>query len=297
MGNEEKGGKIRVPLLTSCRFCSGTESQRLVFRSKLSGFRGLFPDSMSEGTVIGQFQQDRVKEWANCRTKAKQASQEIPPPNKRPNHDLQRVWDLAHIVFSGAAGSVPPKREIEVLRAVFGSIPLKDLGIDEGVFRPNCQTGNIGPSKISYLHIKEDKNMSLGIFCLPKGATIPLHDHPGMTVLSRVLYGSMHVKSFDWTNEKEKEAVRVLDCDVTSQDPPLVLFPRSGGNIHSFTAVTPCAVLDLLAPPYLPEDGRDCTYFRECSDLDPGSFSDSSSTKAYKTKLEVCQPNFDIGKL
>ena len=35
------------------------------------------------------------------------------------------------------------------------------------------------------MHIFEDSVISLGIFQLPVGATIPLHDHPGMTVISR----------------------------------------------------------------------------------------------------------------
>ncbi len=36
-------------------------------------------------------------------------------------------------------------------------------------------------------------------------------------------------------------------------------------NLHVFSARTPCAVLDILTPPYSPSEGIDCTYYRELS--------------------------------
>lgn len=39
----------------------------------------------------------------------------------------------------------------------------------------------------------------------------------------------------------------------------VVLYPEDGGNLHCLTAMSPCAMLDVMGPPY--SEGRDCSYF------------------------------------
>ncbi|KAJ0100186.1 hypothetical protein Patl1_22143 [Pistacia atlantica] len=52
-----------------------------------------------------------------------------------------------------------------------------------------------------------------------------------------------------------------VDSDFTAPCNASILYPADGGNMHCFTAVTACAVLDVLGPPYSDPDGRHCTYY------------------------------------
>ncbi|KAL2532121.1 Plant cysteine oxidase 2 [Abeliophyllum distichum] len=134
---------------------------------------------------------------------------------------------------------------------------------------------------ITYLHLHECDKFSIGIFCLPPSSVIPLHNHPGMTVFSKLLFGTMHIKSYDWANELDKnpddtvvdtnppkshpDGLRLaklkVNSEFTAHCRTSILYPTEGGNMHCFTAKTACAVLDVLGPPYNDPEGRHCQYY------------------------------------
>lgn len=143
---------------------------------------------------------------------------------------------------------------------------------------------------VRYLHVSElEGEYSIGIFVFLPNATIPLHDHPGMCVLSRVLYGELYLKSYDVLTQEERDvveppkntlsyawknwrkpAVPTPGSKLARQRPlqtlraPYVttLFPYEG-NAHEFTAgPNGAAVLDVLLPPYDFHHDRDCTFYQ-----------------------------------
>lgn len=51
---------------------------------------------------------------------------------------------------------------------------------------------------VAYANLHRSPLFDMGVFFLRAGARLPLHDHPGMVVLSRVLQGTLRWVSYDW---------------------------------------------------------------------------------------------------
>ena len=154
--------------------------------------------------------------------------------------------------------------------------------------KPKCRE-----ETVRYIHLSDvPEQYSMGIFVFPPHSKIPLHDHPGMCVLSRVLYGSLQRLSLDlareddhshsdssadkpwhmsWTGDSgaspeyqnfPRGTKRAYKNHLDHLEAPActVLYPYEG-NLHEFVAGPEgAAVLDVLFPPY-DEPDRDCTFY------------------------------------
>lgn len=113
-------------------------------------------------------------------------------------HDLKFMTDQEleiHLApIREALGNVDAEKFLRLTRA-----DGKGASIGNGIYVETIHK-EIVPSTdgVRYIHVKEILGQySIGVFVFPPRSIIPLHNHPGMTVLSRILYGSIQVKSFD----------------------------------------------------------------------------------------------------
>lgn len=116
------------------------------------------------------------------------------------------------------------------------------------------------------MNVVSHPDFQMSVFLIPAGCSLPLHDHPNMVVCSKIVSGTMQVKSLSPLFPQELHmsgaGVASLDWDVvkTPMDDSWLLTPSSG-NIHSFTAKSSCVVLDILLPPYCEEEQRTCVFY------------------------------------
>eukprot|EP00928_Gymnodinium_smaydae_P054486 TRINITY_DN38240_c0_g1_i1.p1 TRINITY_DN38240_c0_g1~~TRINITY_DN38240_c0_g1_i1.p1 ORF type:complete len:329 (+),score=36.48 TRINITY_DN38240_c0_g1_i1:26-988(+) len=124
---------------------------------------------------------------------------------------------------------------------------------------------------IGYQSIFDDADLTVCIFTLPAGSRLPLHDHPGMHVFGRLLFGRLRVSSYDLSSAGVG-ARRVLKHEEIEYGPAPVSYCLSPeqGNLHEIVALEDSAFFDILFPPYDEFAGRKCNYYKIQADVATG---------------------------
>ncbi len=136
----------------------------------------------------------------------------------------------------------------EALVARMARLTWSEFGLD--------LTAMLPPRSWSSRKLHADRHCEVGLFFLPRGQQIPLHDHPGIHVWMRVLSGQLRATSYTWHGRPL--ARRSGDAILTPDSPVWAVLPEQD-NLHVLAAHSDVAFLDVLRPPYI--DGRVCTYY------------------------------------
>jgi len=178
------------------------------------------------------------------------------------------VFDVLHKTRDSLAATgvkEPPKHLVEELCCALDGLCAQDLQVSlEDTLWISAPTG------IGYQDIYSGPEMTLCIFVLRKGAVLPLHDHPGMHVFGRLLFGRMRVRSYDPAPPVDGLRQAVLHSDMLiGPDPTTYSLGPQEGNVHELMALEDSAFFDILTPSYNPRTGRDCNYYRRQDSADP----------------------------
>uniref|UniRef100_A0A3Q2P1E0 2-aminoethanethiol (cysteamine) dioxygenase b n=1 Tax=Fundulus heteroclitus TaxID=8078 RepID=A0A3Q2P1E0_FUNHE len=196
-----------------------------------------------------------------------------------------------------------------ILKSLMTEVRAADLRLvprraDDGAPRPPPFPHGAPP--VTYMHICETERFSMGVFLLKSGASIPLHDHPGMHGVLKVLYGTVRISCFDRLERPGgggglqaapppgpaqagslRRSVLRSSAEYTEESGPCVLSPDRD-NLHQIDAVDgPTAFMDILAPPYDPDDGRDCHYYKVLAEPEPNP---AERREQEVWLLEISQP-------
>lgn len=162
-----------------------------------------------------------------------------------------------------------------LLKQLTEQLTIRDIQIQpqqfEAIFRKP------GRAPCTYVHIFENDIVSMSVFVMREGYTMPLHDHPCMHGLLRGLFGKLKVQCYTKQPLKSSEPLydpNSLEVYGYANEPKFVdpnsecatLTPTER-NYHEITAVGGMAAFfDILGPPYeaaIPIYGsRRCGFYR-----------------------------------
>lgn len=190
----------------------------------------------------------------------------------KPQNPLQYIYEQLSTIDPKEVQSAinNPSKCSNMLNCMnaMNDVTLEDLGL---------QGLNLNILKRSFcVTVIETEDFQISAFVLPRGGSLPLHDHPCMAVLSKVLLGNLNVKSYSMLGaytagavdgDQQHEVVLVKDDQCINNNDPAWHLSPTVGNIHEFSAGADegCVIFDILMPPYREPD-RPCNFYELLSD-------------------------------
>ena len=186
--------------------------------------------------------------------------QKKPPHELKGANSMQQIYDSL-VSITDVQESVRLSHKCPGIMAcleAMNTITLSDLGLDEAYV--------LNAKNNVCMNIVNAPEFDIQIFVIPKGQKLPLHDHPSMAVLSKVISGTLSIQSFSPAKLvscgelSTGKADLVLQAIRTCADSAWLLTPFDG-NVHELEAKETSIVLDVLMPPYS-EGDRPCNFYR-----------------------------------
>lgn len=121
---------------------------------------------------------------------------------------IESVLRQALTTFSGAYTSKAFHDNLVKLKQNANELDARSVGLDFRLLRWDTYELNHNidisgstfvqhrQAPVTYIEVFEDQNVSIGVFVLRDGAKIPLHDHPNMYGVLKVIYGKVKVQSY-----------------------------------------------------------------------------------------------------
>ncbi|XP_063701405.1 2-aminoethanethiol dioxygenase [Culicoides brevitarsis] len=131
-----------------------------------------------------------------------------------------------------------------------------------------------GKAPCTFVNIYESETFTLTVFILRNGYTMPLHDHPDITGLLKVINGRVKIRSYTKIDDQvdpmnvqmgQRFEVSKGESKILSPDSPAACLTPSDSNFHEIQAIEGnAAFFDVLSPPYDEDIGgnRKCSFYR-----------------------------------
>lgn len=121
---------------------------------------------------------------------------------------IECVLKQALTTFSGSYTSKAFHDNLVKLKRNANELDARSIGLDFRLLRWDTYELNNSQDKseatfirrhrapVTYIEVFEDEHVSIGVFVLRDGAKIPLHDHPYMYGVLKVIHGKVKIQSY-----------------------------------------------------------------------------------------------------